>query len=107
MSESDDFDALLAARFAREHTHVAADPFVANALLEVRSMQKREARVRIALRVTALLVIVLVSPWLMDGVEQLNAALNTSFAWTAGAGTWALALLALCLVAGAGLLRRR
>lgn len=107
MSESGDFDSLLAARFAREHTHVPEEPFVAGTILKVRSMQKGAARLRIALQIITLLAMVLLSPWLIDGVKLVNAALTSSLAWTAGAGNWALALLAVVLVAGARVLRRR
>jgi hypothetical protein len=101
MSDSDTgFDTLLAARFEREHAVVPADPFVAATMRRVRSMQRRSAGLRISLRIAALLGVVVASPWLTAGAARLNAALESSFTWTAELpGAWALAALALVLVA--------
>ncbi len=101
MSDPDtSFDRLLAARFEREHTVVPADPFVAATMREVRGMQRRATRLRIGLQITALLAVVLASPWLMAGATKLNAVLGFSIAWTAALpGVWAVAALAVVLVA--------
>jgi RNA polymerase sigma-70 factor (ECF subfamily) len=66
---------------------------------EVRNIQRRAAGLRFGLRVTALLVAVIASPWLIAGAARLNAALETSFTWTAGIpGVGVLAALALVAV---------
>jgi hypothetical protein len=84
MSDHDDFDTRLAARFEEEHRHVPADPFVAAAMRKVRAERRRRDVVHVGLRVAALVAAVAASPWLIAGVARLNAALESSPTWTLG-----------------------
>jgi hypothetical protein len=94
MNEPDDFDVLLKAQFDREHRHLPAEPFIAATTRRMRAESRYAAGVRTALRVAALVAAVLASPWLIAGAARLNAALESSFAWTAGLpGTWMLGVL--------------
>lgn len=106
MSNQDDFDAGLAARFGQEHGHVPPDAFVAATLRKVRGARRRKHLMRVGVRVAALLVAVAASPWLIAGAARLNAALESSLAWTPGLpGAWLLGVLAVVVVAAR--LRRR
>ncbi len=94
MSEPDDFDVLLKERFDREHQHVPAEPFIAATTRRMRAESRLAGGVRTGMRVAALVVAVLASPWLIAGAARLNAALESSFAWTAGLpGAWLLGVL--------------
>jgi len=95
MNEHDDFDALLKARFEREHQHVSADPFVGNAMRRIGAEQRLHAGVRMGLYAVALIATIIASPWLIAGAARLNAALGSSFAWAAGLpGVWVVGALA-------------
>jgi hypothetical protein len=99
LKEGDAFDARLAAHFEQEHRHVPADPFVATTMRKVRAGRRREEVLRVGLRVAALVAVVAASPWLIAGVERLNAALESSLSWTSGRpGAWVLGALALIVV---------
>ncbi|MEJ0100266.1 MAG: hypothetical protein WDO12_11220 [Pseudomonadota bacterium] len=94
MSEADDFDALLKARFDAEHQHVPADPFIAIATRRIRAESRRMVIVRNTLRVAVLVAAVIASPWLIEGASRLNAALESSLAWGSGLpGAWMLGVL--------------
>jgi Na+/melibiose symporter-like transporter len=95
MRDSDDpFDALLAERFEREHQHVPEDAFVATTMAAVRSQRRALDAMRMALRIAALVIVVIASPWLITGAARLNQALEASLAWAGNTAGWALALLA-------------
>jgi hypothetical protein len=99
MSDQDGFDPGLAARFEQEHRHVSADAFVAATMREVRAAGRRRRIVRNCQRAGALVAIVAASPWLIPGVEQLNAAVGTSLSWALGLnGAWVLGALAVVAV---------
>jgi hypothetical protein len=99
MSDQDEFDARLAAHFEEEHGHVAADAFVATTMQKVRAGRRRADVLRVGLRVAALAAIVVASPWLIAGVERLNAALESSLSWTMGQPVaWVLGALAVLVV---------
>ena len=106
MSDQDDFDARLAAHFEREHRHVPADAFVAATMRKVRVQRRRAQVVRTVLQVAALILAVAASPWLIAGVERLNAVLQSSLDWTmALPGAWALGA-ALAVIAVLAMRRR-
>jgi hypothetical protein len=108
MSDANDPDAWLAARFACEHTHVPADRFVSETVRRIHSVRRRASGLRFVRRVVAVLVVVLVSPWLIAGVERLNAALESSARWTADQPVaWVIAGLAVSAVFGLRMLRSR
>ncbi|HEV2703515.1 MAG TPA: hypothetical protein VGV09_17955 [Steroidobacteraceae bacterium] len=108
MSDPDDLDAQLIARFEREHTHVPAEPFAAATLREIRRRQQRASRLRTGLRVAALLVLIVASPWLIAGVEELNVALDASLYWTAHQPVaWVFAAAGVVALAGVRILRSR
>jgi hypothetical protein len=95
MNEHEDFDALLKARFDREHQHVPADPFVAGVMQRIRAEEQLKTGLRIGLYAAALIAAVVVSPWLIAGAARLNAALSSSLSWATGLpGVWAVGVLA-------------
>jgi len=95
MTGHEDFDALLKARFDREHQHVPADPFVANAMHRIRAEQRLQVGVRMGLYAAALIAAIVASPWLIAGAARLNAALASSLVWAAGLpGVWVVGVLA-------------
>lgn len=95
MSEQDDFDALLKARFDREHQHVPADPFVANAMRRIGARQRLRSGVLMGLYAAAVFAAIIASPWLIAFAARLNAALASSLAWAAGLpGVWIVGVLA-------------
>lgn len=99
MSESDGFDALLAQRFEREHTHIPDEAFVAATMQRIRVEQRQSAGLRLTLQICALVAAMLASPWLIAGASRLNAALETSFAWTVNnIGLSAVAIIAAVVV---------
>jgi hypothetical protein len=99
MSEPEELDALLKARFDCEHQHVPADPFIGNAWRRIRTERRSMAAVRIGVRIAALAAVVLASPWLITGASKLNAALISSFAWASALpGAWMLGVVAACVL---------
>ncbi len=99
MSDQDGFDARLAARFEQEHRHASADDFVAATMRKVRAGRRRREVLRAGLGAAALVAAVLASPWLIAGVEYLNAAVESSLNWGMGQpGVWALGALAVLVV---------
>lgn len=95
MSEPDDFDALLKARFEREHQHVPVGPFVAATMRRIRIESRITAGVRTVVQAAVLVALILASPWLIAGAARLNAALGSSLAWVTGLpGAWLLGGLA-------------
>lgn len=99
MSEQDGFDARLAAHFEREHRQVPPDAFVATTMQKVRAARRRGEVMRTGMRVAALVAAAVASPWLIDGVARLNAALESSFTWTLGLpASWVLGALVALVV---------
>lgn len=99
MNEPDDFDAMLKARFEREHQHVPAEPFMAAMKQKIRVEQRVRSGLGTALRVAVLVAAIIASPLLIAGSRWLNAALASSLSWTAGMpGTWMLGGLAIAAV---------
>jgi len=99
MSDQYGFDARLAAHFEREHRHVPGDVFVAATMEKVRTARRRREFMRVGWRVAALGAAAVASPWLISGVEYLNAAVESSLKWTEGqSGAWILGGLAVAAV---------
>jgi hypothetical protein len=99
MSDQDGFDARLAAHFEQQHSQLPADSFVAATLRKVRAERRRQDVMRTGLRAAALVAAVIASPWLIAGVAQLNAALESSLTWAMGQfGAWVLGALAVVVV---------
>jgi hypothetical protein len=99
MSDQEDFDTRLAARFEQEHRHVATDDFVAATMQKVRAQHHRREVLRTSLRAATLVAIVAASPWLIAGVERLNDAVGSSLASAKGMhGAWVLGALAVVWV---------
>lgn len=99
LKNQDGFDARLAARFEREHRHVPADAFVAATMRKVRVGRRRRGILRTSLRVAALVAIVAASPWLIAGVERLDAAVDFSLTAATGmSGEWVLGVVAILVV---------
>ena len=99
MSEPEMLDALLKARFDREHQQVPADPFIGIAWRRIRTERRSMAVVRIGVQVAVLVAVILASPWLIAGASRFNAALSSSVAWATGLpGTWVLGVVAICVL---------
>jgi hypothetical protein len=99
MNDQDGFDTRLAERFEREHRQVSADPFVATTMRKVRAGRRRMEFVRIGLRAAGLVAIIAASPWLIGGVERLNAALGASVSRSLGLpGAWAMGVVTVIAV---------
>lgn len=99
MSDQNEFDTRLAARFEQEHRHVDADAFVATTMRKVRAGRRRREFVHAGLSAAALVAAVLASPWLIAGVDYLNAALEFSLSYAMGQpGAWAMGALAVIVV---------
>jgi hypothetical protein len=95
MSDQDGFDARLAALFEQEHRQVAADDFVASTLQKIRTRRRGREFLRTGLRAATLVAMVAASPWLIAGVERLNAAVDSSLSSNLGMqGAWVLGALA-------------
>jgi len=106
MSDQNDFDLRLAARFEQEHQNVPADAFVAAAMQKVRASGRRRHVMRIGWRAAVLVAAIAGSPWLIAGGARLSAALATSFDWTLGLPVaWVLGVLAVVVVVLAKRLR--
>lgn len=99
---SPDFDASLAERFHREHTHLPAEAFVSATLQRVATERTRATVVKYALQVTALIAVACASPWLIDASTLLSNQLDGLFATPIG-----MIAAALGVTIGAALLRRR
>ena len=99
MTEHDELDALLKARFDSEHQHVPEEPFIGNAMRRIRGEQRLVAGLRTGFYAAALIAVIVASPWLITGAARLNAALGSSFAWAAGLpGVWVLGVFALVVL---------
>ncbi len=99
MSDQNEFDTRLAAHFEREHRQVPADAFVAATMGMVRAGRRRRVVMQAGLRGAAIVAVVAASPWLIAGVERLNAALDSSLTWATGQhGAWVLGGLAVLVV---------
>jgi MYXO-CTERM domain-containing protein len=105
MKNPDEVDARLAARFEQEHRQVPGDVFVDATMRSVRSQRRRWAMFGGGWRAAALVIAVLASPWLIDGVVRLNSAVAYSLTWAKGQPVaWVLGALA---VLAALTMRRR
>lgn len=102
--ENHEFDPRLAELFAREHTHLPAEPFVATALRALAAQRKRTALATRALQAAALIALIALSPRLIDGSIWVSARLDALFA---SASVWlasplGLAAAALCALVALG-----
>ena len=102
--ESHDFDPHLTELFAREHTHLPPEPFVAAALRAIAAERKRAALRTRWLQAAAAIALLVLSPALFGGAvwiaAQLDPLLASVSAWLesplvlAGAALCALAAVA-------------
>ncbi len=84
MSDHDDFDVRLAARFEQAHRQVPADDFVAATMRKVRAGRRRRDFIHLGLRLAIPVAAVMASPWLIAGVGRINAALESFLSSDAG-----------------------
>jgi hypothetical protein len=107
MSDQDGFDARLAAHFEQEHRHVPANSFVGDTMRQVRAGRRRRKVMHAGLRAVALIAAAIASPWLIAGVERLNAALESSLTWAMGQpGAWVLGAVAVFVMLATRVRRR-
>ena len=99
--EKEDFDPLLEALFSREHTHLPAEPFSSRTLKAIAADRKRALVTRRLLQAAGVIVLVALSPQLIDGSVWLSARLDEVFAL---ASAWLATPLGIAgAVLGAGL----
>ena len=101
---NDEFDTRLEQLFAREHTHLSAEPFAAATLRAIAAERKRASRTKRVLQVAGIVALLLLSPRLLEGSVWLSARLDELFASVAALlaspfGLAAAALAALVLLA--------
>lgn len=77
---NDEFDARLEQLFAREHTHLAAEPFVSATLRAIAAERTRASRTKRVLQGAGIVVLILVSPRLLEASVWLSARLDDLFA---------------------------
>lgn len=108
MSDQGSFDSRVASHFGREHSHVPGDIFVTATMQKVRTERRRAEVMHTGLRVAALMVAIILSPWLIAGAVRLNAALESSVAWMMTLpGAWIAGVAAVVVVVVAMRLRGR
>jgi hypothetical protein len=84
MNESDhSHDPRLEALFAREHTHLSAEPFLTAMLARVAAERRRAAVQRRVLQAAGLIALIFASPRLIAGSAWLSTQLDEVFALTA------------------------
>jgi hypothetical protein len=99
MSNQDDFDTWLAAKFEEERRRIPDDALVATTMREVRAARRRKEAMRVGARIAALVAVIVGSPWLIEGGSQVSAAMESFHDWTLGLpGTWILGILAIIAV---------
>lgn len=96
MSDENHHDDNLAAHFAHEHRHIAADDFVAATMRKVRAARRSDEFLRVGVRLGVLSGAVIASPWLIAGVARLNSGLESFSTRALGVpGTWVLGAIAI------------
>jgi hypothetical protein len=99
MSNQDDFDTWLAAKFKEERRRIPDDALVAATMRKVRAARRRMEAMRVGLRAAALVAVIVGSPWLIEGGSRVSEAMESFHAWTLGRpGTWMLGILAITAV---------
>ena len=81
MNDFEPNDEKLAALFAREHTHIPAEPFAGATLARVAAERRRTVAIRRALQVLSLILLVAVGPWLIAASVWISGRMDTLFAW--------------------------
>lgn len=99
--ENHDFDPRLAEVFAREHTHLPAEPFATAALRAIAAERKRAAVTTRLLQAAALVTLIALSPLLIAGSVWASARLDELFASVSGwlASPLGLAAAVVCVLA--------
>jgi hypothetical protein len=102
--ENHDFDPRLAELFAREHTHLPAEPFATAALRAVAAERKRAALTKRLLQAAGLIALVALSPLLIAASTWVSARLDELFASISGwlASPLGLAVAVVCALAALG-----
>jgi hypothetical protein len=101
----DEFDPRLEELFRREHTHLPAEPFATATLEAIAVARKRAALRNRLLQAAAVLVLIVLSPRLIDASVWLSSRLDELFAsasaWLASPVRLAIAVALVALVAAA------
>jgi hypothetical protein len=100
MNDHDEFDPRLAELFRREHTHLPAEPFATATLRAIAAERKRVLLTGRLLRAGGLIVLILLSPRLIEASVWMSSRLDELFA---AASTWLASPLGLAGVALAAL----
>jgi ferric-dicitrate binding protein FerR (iron transport regulator) len=109
MEESNEHDAKLEALFAREHTHLSAEPFLSNTLALIAAERRRAVVTRRVLQALGILLFIVATPWLIEASVWMSRVMEAVFvrvsAWLAN--PVAMAIAALVVVAVVVVARRR
>jgi len=101
MSDSlPEFDPELAARFRDAHAHIPEDPFVGATLKRAAADSARSVATRRALQVAALVAVIGVSPWLIQGSVLISDLLDQAFVL---ASAWLAQPVGITILAVAGI----
>jgi hypothetical protein len=95
MDESNEHDAKLEALFAREHTHLSAEPFLSNTLALVAAERRRAVVTRRVLQALGILLFIVVTPWLIEASVWTSRGMEAMFARVS---TWLANPLAMAIV---------
>jgi hypothetical protein len=106
MSTPKDSDDALRAWFAREHRHVAEQPFLRDMLKRVAAARTRRAWMRRALQAAALVAVIVLSPWLIEASSLLSAKLDELFTLVSERLSTPAGIVVVALGGGGGWLRR-
>jgi hypothetical protein len=94
--ENQEFDPRLEELFAREHTHLPAEPFSTATLRAIASARKRVALRNRLLQTAAVIVLIALSPRLIDASVWISSRLDELFA---SASAWLASPLGLAAAA--------
>jgi len=101
MNDENQFDSRLEELFAREHTHLPAEPFVPVALRALGAQRKRAVWTARLLKAAGVVALIALSPRLIDASVWLAMHLDTLAAWAVPrlSSPFVLAGAALCVLA--------
>ena len=79
MQESNEHDPKLEALFAREHTHLSAEPFLRDTLARVAADRRRAVVTRRVIQALGILALLIVTPWLIEASVWMSRGMEAMF----------------------------
>jgi hypothetical protein len=76
MDDSNEHDPKLEALFAREHTHLSAEPFLTSTLAAVAAERRRGVVTRRVLQVAGILAVLIATPWLIEASVWISRGVD-------------------------------